>query len=58
VKGFKKFSYEEHLEGLNLTTLEKHTVRGDPTEMYKLLTGRENINFNCLFHLDDSHYNA
>jgi len=58
VKGFKKLSYEEHLDRLNLTTLEKRRMRGDLIETYKLLTGRENIDFNCFFHLDDSRYNT
>jgi len=58
VKGFKKLSYEERLERLNLTTLEKRRVRGDLIETYKLLTRKENIDFNSFFQLDDSHYNT
>jgi len=35
--------YSKRLDVLNLTTLEKRRLRGDLIEVYKLLTGRENI---------------
>ena len=35
--------YEERIRQIGLTTLEKRRVRGDLIEMYKLLTGKENI---------------
>jgi len=40
--------YSKRLDGLKLTTLEKRRLRGDLIEVYKLLTGRENIDHTAL----------
>jgi len=48
--------YSKRLDVLNLTTLEKRRLRGDLIEVYKLLTGRENIDHTALLQLDDSCY--
>ena len=39
----RDLSYEEHLKECGLTTLEKGRLRGDQTEVFKLLSGYENI---------------
>ena len=41
VKGFKKYSYEDRLLMLGLTTLEERRLRGDLIETYKILSGKE-----------------
>ena len=46
--------YSKRLDVLKLTTLEKRRLRGDLIEVYKLLTGRENIDHTALLQLDDS----
>jgi ribonuclease P/MRP protein subunit RPP40 len=51
VRGFTKLSYQQRLERLGLTTLEKRRERGDLIEAYKLLTGKENIDSNQFFQL-------
>jgi len=56
VHGFKNFSYEERLQILGLTTLEKRRLRGDLIETYKILTGKEDINYGHLFTLESSDY--
>ena len=48
--------YSKRLDVLKLTTLEKRILRGDLIEVYKLLTGRENIDYTALLQLDDSCY--
>jgi len=49
VKGLKKKSYAERLRILNLTTLEKRRKRGDLIEVYKILTGSEDIDSSTFF---------
>jgi len=41
--------YEKRLDTLKLKTLEKRRLRGDLIEMFKLLTGRENIDDTLVF---------
>ena len=41
IKGFKKYSYEDRVLMLGLTTLEKRRLRGDLIETYKILFGKE-----------------
>ena len=49
VKGLELLPYEKRLEDLKLTTLEKRMLRGDLIEVFKFLTGRENIDNTHLF---------
>jgi len=58
VKGLELLPCEKRLEALKLTTLEKRKLRGDLIEVFKLLTGRENIDHTHLFQLDDTCYNT
>ena len=39
--GYKDLSYEERLKRWGLTTLEKRRNRGDLIEAYKIITGKE-----------------
>jgi len=57
-KGLELLPCEKRLEALKLTTLEKRRLRGDLIEVFKLLTGRENIDHTHLFQLDDTSYNT
>merc|ERR1711980_74676 len=44
VPGLQGLTYEERLEELGLTTLEKRGERGDAINMYNCLTGKQFIN--------------
>ena len=41
--------YEDRLSSLGLTTLEDRHIRGDMTEMYKILHGVESVPYNAFF---------
>jgi len=58
VQGLGSLPYEKRLEALKLTSLEKRRLRGDLIEVFKLVTGKENIDYTCLFQLDDACYNT
>jgi hypothetical protein len=47
-------SYEDRLLAQNLFSLEQRRSRGDMIEIGKILNGRENIDMNELFTLDES----
>ena len=57
IKGFKKYSYEDRLHMLGLTTLEKRRQRGDLIETYKILSGKERVNSEDFFHFSQTGYN-
>jgi len=57
VEGFRKLDYEERLQRLGLTTLEQRRKRGDLIETYKLLTGKEKIDYQQFFEKNTSRYN-
>ena len=44
-------TYEEKLKSVGLVTLEENRVRGDMIEMYKMMTGKGNIDFRKFFEL-------
>jgi len=58
VQGLASMSYEKRLEALKLTSLEKRRLRGDLIEVFKLVTGKENIDCTRLLQLDDSVYDT
>ena len=58
VQGLGSLPYEKRLEALKLTSLEKRRLRGDLIEVFKLVTGKENIDYTCLFQLDDACYDT
>ena len=45
------FSYEERMKECGLTTLQTRRLRGDQTEVFKILNGYENIDRNMFFSL-------
>src|SRR6218665_299862 len=54
IKGYKDLSYEERLIICGLTTLEKRRSRGDLIEAYKIITGKETIQWERFFELAPS----
>ena len=61
IPGLRELSYEERLKecGLTnkecgLTTLETRRLRGDQTEVFKILKGYENIDSNIFFEIKES----
>ena len=52
VIGLKEFTYEERLTQLKLYRLEERRLRGDLSETFKLLTGKENIDPYKLFNIN------
>ena len=44
-------TYEEKLKSVGLVTLEENRVRGDMIEMYKMMTGKGNVDFRKFFEL-------
>ena len=49
VWGLKDLSYEERLERLKLFSLEERRLRGDLIQTFKLLTGKDNVDYEILF---------
>ena len=43
------YIYDERLKECGLTTLETRRLRGDQTEVFKILNGYENIDSNIFF---------
>ena len=54
VKGLKKLPYETRLKRLGIYTLERRRLRGDLIETFKILTGKERIDFKKFFELADA----
>src|SRR6218665_2572831 len=54
IQGYKDLSYEERLIRCGLTTLEKRRSRGDLIETYKIITGKETIQWERFFELAPS----
>jgi len=53
VKRLKKLPYETRLKKLGMYSLERRRLRGDLIETFKILTGRENVNYSKFFELAD-----
>jgi len=56
VPKLRKYSYPVRLEKLGITTLNDRRERGDMIEVYKLLTGREQIDCKQFFKPAQNHY--
>ena len=51
ISELRDLSYEERLQEYGLATLETRRLRGDETEVFKMLNGYENIDRNMFFSL-------
>ena len=49
VAGMARAAYEKRLKQLKLTTLEQRRKRGDMIEVYRLMTGEENVEYQKFF---------
>jgi len=49
----RKLPHESRLDRLGLTTLERRRIRGDLSETYKILTGKEKVNMEQFFELSN-----
>ena len=56
VPQLKKCSYPARLKKIGITSLKDRRLRGDMIEVYKLLTGKEHINYKQFFRLAENHY--
>ena len=54
IQGYKYLSYKERLIRCGLTILEKRRSRGDLIEAYKIITGKESIQWERFFELAPS----
>ena len=50
----RDLAYEERLNECGLTTLETRRLRGDQIEVFKILNGYENIDYNIFFEIKES----
>jgi len=57
VPSLRKFTYEERLRRLGLTTLERRRQRGDLIEAYKIMTGKEQVDSDHFFQKSNTNYN-
>ena len=48
-QGLRDLRYKERLKECGLTTLETRRLRGDQIEVFKILSGYENIDSNLFF---------
>ena len=57
VKDIRKMEYEQRLRWLKMTTLEIRRLRGDMIETWKILNGREDIDFSQFLQLATCNHN-
>jgi ribonucleases P/MRP protein subunit RPP40 len=55
IEGYKNLSYENRLHLTGLITLEKRRVRGDLIQVFKMIKGIDNIDYNKFFEISKSH---
>ena len=53
IPGLRDLTYEERLNECGLTTLETRRLRGDQIEVFKILNGYENIDYNIFFEIKE-----
>jgi len=53
VKGLKNKSYEERLQALGITSLEKRRIRGDLIQVFRIVRSFDRIKVDELFEFDD-----
>ena len=58
IQGYTDLNYEERLKRCGLTTLEKRRSRGDLIETYKIITGKEAIQWERFFESASSKVNV
>jgi len=56
VRMLRKYSYATRLQMIGITSLEERRLRGDMIEVYKLLTGKEQIDYRQFFNSADTPY--
>ena len=54
IPGLSDLTYEERLKECGITTLETRRLRGDQIEVFKILNGYENIDYNIFFEIKES----
>jgi len=47
---YRNIDYQDRLRMLGRTTLETRRLRGDLIEVFKILTGFDNVNYTDFFH--------
>ena len=55
VQRLRKYSYPVRLRMIGITSLEDRRIRGDMIEVYKLLTGKEKIDYKQFFNFTNAH---
>ena len=54
IPGLRDLRYEERLKECGLTTLETRILRGDQIQVFNILNGYENIDYNIFFKINES----
>ena len=54
IPGLRDLIYEERLKECGMTTLETQRLRGDQIEVFKVLNGYENIDYNFFLEIKES----
>ena len=54
IPGLRDLTYQERLKECGLTRLETRTLRGDQIEVFKILNGYANIDYNIIFEIKES----